>query len=180
MGIIHDMNSLINGELRDIEPTGPHETVAGSIACLIYVEIFCSNFNWLVPETCLIKSLYADVTALRPDVVVLDKAELGSKPLWQKEPVICKDSTNKPVAEVIITNWQDDYARKGEKYAFLKSAKLLDFGVSRLGKFAINRLSQATYFHHMVVKRGSLPAATVVSLGRANLFLPISQFTIAT
>ena len=93
MGIIHDMNSLINGELRDIEPTGPHETVAGSIACLIYVEIFCSNFNWLVPETCLIKSLYADVTALRPDVVVLDKAELGSKPLWQKEPVICKDST---------------------------------------------------------------------------------------
>jgi hypothetical protein len=123
------MNSLINGELRDIEPTGPHETVAGSTACLIYVEIFCSNFNWLVPETCLIKSLYAEITALRPNVVVLDKAELGSKPLWQKEPVIYKDSTNKPVAEVLITNWQDDYARKVEKYAFLKIAKLLDFGL---------------------------------------------------
>ena len=80
---------------------------------------------------------------------------------------------------MVIANWQDNYARNVEKYAFLKIAKLLDFGVSRLGKLAINRLSQATYFHHMVVKSGSLPAATV-SLGRANLFLPISQFTIAT
>ena len=76
---------LIDGKLRDIEPTGSHETVAGSIPGIIYVEIFCSNFKWLVPETCLIKPLYAEVTALRPDVVVLDKAELGSKPLWKKK-----------------------------------------------------------------------------------------------
>jgi Uma2 family endonuclease len=96
---------LIYGELRDIEPTGPHETVADSIAGRIYLEIFCSNFNWLVPETCLIKPLYAEVTALGSDVVVLDKAELGSKSLWPKEPVICKDSTNKLVAEVVTTNW---------------------------------------------------------------------------
>jgi len=120
---------LIDGELRDIEPSGSHETVAGSIAGIIYVEIFCSNFNWLVPETCLIKPLYAEATALRPDVVVLDKAELGSKPIWQKELVIGKDSTNKLVAEVVITNWQDNYARKVEKYAFLKIAKLLACGI---------------------------------------------------
>jgi Uma2 family endonuclease len=114
---------LIDGELRDIEPTDPHETVAGSIAGIIYVEIFCSNFNWLVPETCLIKPLYPEATALRPDVVVLDKTELGSKPIWQEEPMICKDSTNKLVAEVVITTWQDNYARKVEEYAFLKMAK---------------------------------------------------------
>lgn len=95
---------LIDGELRDLESTGPHETVVGSIAHRIYLEFFCSNFNWLVPETCLIKSLYPELTALRPDVVVLDKAELGSKPLWQKDPVICKDSVNKLVAEIVITN----------------------------------------------------------------------------
>ena len=67
--------------------TKRHEAVAGSIARRIYVEIFRGNFNWLVPKTCLIKPLYAEATALRPDVVVLDKAELGSEPLWQKEPV---------------------------------------------------------------------------------------------
>jgi Uma2 family endonuclease len=114
---------LIDGELRDIEPTGLHETVAGSIVGIIYVENFCSNFNWLLSETCLIKPLYAEATALRPYVVLLDKAELGSKPLWQKKPGICKDSTNKLIAEVVITNWQDDYARKVEEYAFLKIAK---------------------------------------------------------
>jgi Uma2 family endonuclease len=109
---------LIDGELRDIEPTGPHETVVGSIAGRIYLEIFCSNFNWLVPETCLIKSLYTALTALRPDVVVLDKAELGSKPLWPKKPVICKDSINKLVAEIVITSWQDNYAKKSGKIRF--------------------------------------------------------------
>jgi len=116
-------DELIDGELRDIEPTGLHETVTGSIAGIIYVENFFSNFNWLLSEACLIKPLYAEATALRPDVVLLDKAELGNKPLWQKAPVICKDSTNKLIAEVVITNWQDDYARKVEKYAFLKIAK---------------------------------------------------------
>ncbi|AFZ10668.1 protein of unknown function DUF820 (plasmid) [Oscillatoria nigro-viridis PCC 7112] len=120
---------LIDGELRDRSPTGPHEAVAGSIAGRIYVEIFRGNFNWLVPKTCLIKPLYAEATALRPDVVVLDKAELSSEPLWQKEPVICKDSTIKLVAEVVSTNWQDNYAIKVEEYAFLKIAEywIVDF-----------------------------------------------------
>lgn len=110
---------LMDGELRDMEPTGPHEAVAGSIAGRIYVEIFRDNFNWLVPKNCLIKPLYAEATALRPDVVVLDKSELCQEPLWQKEPVISNGSTIKLVAEVVSTNWQDDYARKVEEYAFL-------------------------------------------------------------
>ncbi|MEH2240871.1 Uma2 family endonuclease [Nostoc sp.] len=110
---------LIDGQLRDMEPTGLHEAVAGSIAGRIYVEIFNSNFNWLVPKTCLIKPPAAEATALRPDVIVLDKAELNKEPLWQKEPIICKGSTIKLVAEVVSTNWQDDYARKLEEYAFL-------------------------------------------------------------
>ncbi|GAX44953.1 hypothetical protein NIES4075_59720 [Tolypothrix sp. NIES-4075] len=37
---------LIEGELREMEPTSPHEAVAGSIAGRIYVEIFRANFNW--------------------------------------------------------------------------------------------------------------------------------------
>jgi len=110
---------LIDGQLRDMEPTGPHESLAGSIAGRIYVEIFNSNLNWLVPKSCLIKPPAAVATALRPDVIVLDKAELSKEPLWQKEPIICNGSTIKLVAEVVSTNWQDDYARKVEEYAFL-------------------------------------------------------------
>ncbi|MBH8565842.1 Uma2 family endonuclease [Nostoc sp. CENA67] len=120
---------LIDGELRDMEPTGPHEAVAGTIAGRIYVEIFNSNFNWLVPKNCLIKPPAAEATALRPDVIVLDKAELSKEPLWQKEPIICNGSTIKLVVEVVSTNWQDDYARKVEEYAFLNIPKywIVDF-----------------------------------------------------
>jgi Uma2 family endonuclease len=110
---------LIDGELRDMEPTGTHEEVAGSIVGKIYVEIFRSHLNWLIPKTCLIKPLAAEATALHPDVIVLDQDELSREPLWEKEPIICQGNTIRLVAEVVNTNWQDDYARKVEEYAFL-------------------------------------------------------------
>ena len=120
---------LIDGEIRDMQPSGPHEAVAGSIAGRIYVEIFRNNFNWLIPKNCLVKPLFAEATALRPDVTVLDKSELIKEPLWQKEPIICNGSTIKLVAEVVSTNWQDDYARKVEEYAFLNISEywIVDF-----------------------------------------------------
>ncbi|MBW4592740.1 MAG: Uma2 family endonuclease [Brasilonema angustatum HA4187-MV1] len=130
---------LIDGELRDMEPTGPHEEVAGNIAGRIYTEILRTHLNWLIPKTCLIKHPRAEATALRPDVIVLDKEKLAKEPLWQKEPIICNGNTIKLVAEVVSqcvarvprveatdepvrvsTNWQDDYARKVEEYAFLE------------------------------------------------------------
>jgi Uma2 family endonuclease len=120
---------LIDGELRDMEPTGPHEEVAGNIAGRIYTEIIHNNLNWLIPKNCLIKPLAAEATALRPDVIVLDKAKLNQEPLWQKEPIICNGNTIKLVAEVVSTNWQDDYARKIEEYAFLEISEywIVDF-----------------------------------------------------
>ncbi|MBE9055801.1 Uma2 family endonuclease [Sphaerospermopsis sp. LEGE 08334] len=111
---------LIDGELRDMEPTGPHEEVAGNIAGRIYTQIIHHKLNWLIPKTCLIKPPAAEATALRPDVIVLDKNQLSQEPLWQKEPIICNGKTIKLVAEVVSTNWQDDYARKIEEYAFLE------------------------------------------------------------
>jgi Uma2 family endonuclease len=120
---------LIDGELRDMEPTGPHEEVAGNIAGRIYTEIIHNNLNWLIPKNCLIKPLAGSATALRPDVIVLDKAKLNQEPLWQKEPIICNGNTIKLVAEVVSTNWQDDYARKIEEYAFLEIPEywIIDF-----------------------------------------------------
>lgn len=110
---------LIDGELRDMEPTGPHEAVAGKIAGKIWAEIFREDRNWLIPQNCLIKPPAAQATALRPDVIVFDENELPQEPLWQREPIIMNGSTIKLVIEVISTNWQDDYARKVEEYALL-------------------------------------------------------------
>lgn len=110
---------LIDGELRDLEPTGPHESVAGKLAGRIYAEILRLGLPWTIPKTCLIKPPATAATALRPDVIVLDETALAAEPLWQREPIITSGQAVKLVAEVVSSNWQDDYARKVEEYALL-------------------------------------------------------------
>lgn len=113
-----DRYELIDGELIDLEPTGPHEQVAAFIARKLNVQIDLGDLPWFIPFRCLIQPL-APVTALRPDVVVLDRIALAQEPLWQQEPVITLGSSVKFVAEVVSTNWQNDYARKVNDYAEL-------------------------------------------------------------
>ncbi|PPT10603.1 hypothetical protein CKA32_004996 [Geitlerinema sp. FC II] len=110
---------LIDGELRDMEPTGPHETVAGNLSGYLFAEIQTSRQPWILPKNCLIQPPASEATALRPDVIVLDETQLHAEPLWQQEPIICNGNSIKWVAEVVSTNWQDDYARKIEEYALL-------------------------------------------------------------
>jgi len=147
---------FIDGELRDMEPTPAHEAVAGSLAGRIYAEILRLNLNWLIPKNCLIKPPAAEATALRPDVIVLDKQELSHEPLWQQEPIICNGNTVKLVVEVISTNWQDDYARKVEEYALLGIPEywIADFrglgGIQFIGKpkqptFTVYQLLEDSY-----------------------------------
>lgn len=109
---------LADGELIDMEPTGPHETVGGKLATQIGMAITQERFPWFIPRTCLIRP-FADVaTARRPDVVVLDETMLASEP-WEREPVITLGRSIKLVVEVVSTNWETDYARKAEEYALL-------------------------------------------------------------
>ncbi|NET82851.1 MAG: Uma2 family endonuclease [Moorea sp. SIO1F2] len=109
---------LIDGELIDMEPTGPHEEVAGFVGRKLNVEIDRGYPDYVIPYRCLIK-LLATQTAFRPDVIVLDRTRLVNEPLWQKEPVITLGTSIKLVVEVVSTNWQNDYARKVEDYAIL-------------------------------------------------------------
>jgi Uma2 family endonuclease len=67
----------------------------------------------------LISPLADVATARRPDVVVLDETVLSHEPLWEREPVITLGRSIKLVVEVVSTNWETDYARKLEEYAFL-------------------------------------------------------------
>jgi Uma2 family endonuclease len=110
---------LIDGELRDMEPTGPHESVAGKLAGRLFAEILHLNLQWTIPKNCLIRPPSTEATALRPDVVVLDENVLAAEPLWEKQPILTSGKAIRLVAEVVSTNWQDDYARKVEEYALL-------------------------------------------------------------
>jgi Uma2 family endonuclease len=147
---------LIDGELRDLEPTGPHELVAGNIAGRLYAAILQVQQPWIVPKNCLIQPPAAMATVLRPDVIVLDEVTLAQEPLWQKEPIVCSGASIKLVAEVTSSNWQDDYARKVEEYAFLEIPEywIADFrglgGIRFIGSpkqptFTVNTLVNGSY-----------------------------------
>jgi Uma2 family endonuclease len=131
---------LIDGELRDMEPTGPHESTSGKLAGRLFAEILRLNLRWTIPKNCLIRPPDTEATALRPDVIVLDEAELANEPLWEKQPILTSGKAIRLVAEVVSTNWQDDYARKVEDYAVLGIPEywIVDFrglgGIAFIGK----------------------------------------------
>jgi Uma2 family endonuclease len=113
-----DRSELIDGEIFDLEPTGPHEEVAAFIDRKLNVQIDNLELPYFLPQRCLIKPL-GDWTGLRPDLVVLDRNQLTSEPLWSREPIITLGSSVKLVVEVVSGNWQNDYARKVDEYAIL-------------------------------------------------------------
>ncbi|MBW4518617.1 MAG: Uma2 family endonuclease [Scytolyngbya sp. HA4215-MV1] len=131
---------LIDGELRDMEPTGPHESTSGKLAGRLFVEILRLNLSWTIPKNCLIRPPDTEATALRPDVIVLDEADLVEEPLWEKQPILTRGKAIRLVAEVVSTNWQDDYARKVEEYSLLGIPEywIVDFrglgGIAFIGK----------------------------------------------
>lgn len=91
-----DSNSyeLIDGELTDMEPTGPHEEVSAFLGRKLNVEIDRLDLPYFLPPRCLIKVL-GTATAFCPDAIVLDRTRLIHEPLWQQEPVITSGSSIK-------------------------------------------------------------------------------------
>ena len=66
-----------------------------------------------------IRSGKLGMTAFRPDVAVIDRDELTKEMLWSDQSILTLGSSIKFVAEVVSSNWQNDYSRKVEDYAAL-------------------------------------------------------------
>ena len=110
---------LIDGEVFNLEPTGQHEEVAALITAKICVQIDQLSLPWFVLQRGLFRPSNVSITAFRPDVMVLDRTEVAKESLWQEQSIITMGSSIKFVAEVVSSNWQNDYARKVEDYAAL-------------------------------------------------------------
>jgi Uma2 family endonuclease len=110
---------LIDGEVFDLEPTGPHEEVSAFITAKICVQIDGADLPWFVLQRGLLRPSNIGITAFRPDVAVVDQDELTKEPLWSEQSILTLGSSIKFVAEVVSSNWQNDYARKVEDYAVL-------------------------------------------------------------
>lgn len=136
----HPRYELADGELIDMEPTGPHETVSGKLATQLGIAILAAKLPWFIPRTCLIRPFAETPTIRRPDIIVLDETALIHEPLWEREPVITLGRSIKLVVEVVSTNWETDYARKVEEYALLGIPEywIVDYrglgGVAFIGK----------------------------------------------
>jgi Uma2 family endonuclease len=137
---------LADGELIDMEPTGPHEAVGGKLATKIGMAMSDTQYPWFIPRTCLIQPFSDVITARRPDVIVLDETMLSSEPLWEKEPIVTLGRSIKLVVEVVSTNWENDYARKLEEYALLSIPEYWIVDYRGLGGIAfIGRPKQPTF-----------------------------------
>ena len=110
---------LIDGEVFNLEPTGQHEEVAALITVKICVQIDQLSLPWFVLQRGLFRPSNVSITAFRPDVMVVDRTEVAKESLWQEQSIITMGSSIKFVAEVVSSNWQNDYARKVEDYAAL-------------------------------------------------------------
>ena len=111
---------LADGELLDMDPTGPHEMVAGKVSTRLGTEIDRLGYPWFIPKSCLLRPFSDQATARRPDAIVLDETALVNEPFWNYEPVITQGKSVKLVVEVVSTNWENDYARKVEEYALFR------------------------------------------------------------
>ncbi len=109
---------LIDGEVFDLEPTGKHEEIVAFIDRKLNVRIDNLELPYFVLQRGIIK-LLGDRIGFRPDIMVVDESVLTSEPLWAKESILTLGSSIKFVAEVVSSNWQNDYARKVEDYALL-------------------------------------------------------------
>ena len=114
---------LIDGEVFDLEPTGPHEQVAGFITKKTCVQIDLLDLPWVVLQRPLFRPPDIDMTAFRPDVAVIDETQLNQEPFWQEQSILTRGHSIKMVVEVVSSNWQNDYSRKLEDYETLGIAE---------------------------------------------------------
>jgi Uma2 family endonuclease len=110
---------LIDGEVFDLEPTGLHEQVSGFITKHICFQIVTAQLPWIVLQRPLLRPPQIDMTAFRPDVAAIDEVALEDELIWPDQSILTSGNSVKFVAEVVSSNWQNDYSRKFEDYAVL-------------------------------------------------------------
>ena len=172
---------LIDGEVFDLEPTGLHEEVAAFITTKVCVQIDHAGLPWFVLQRGLLRPSDQAMTAFRPDVAVVNREELTKELLWTDQSILTLGSSIKFVAEVVSSNWQNDYARKVEDYAALGIPEywIADYaglgGTRHIGKPKRPTLSICTLMdgeYEIQQFRGS---QTIVSPTFSNLTLTAEQ-----
>jgi Uma2 family endonuclease len=109
---------LMDGEVIAVRPRGEHEEVTSLLTRKLDREVERLDLPWFIPKTCCVKPA-GILDGYVPDLIVLDRVQLSSEPLWKRASTITRGVSARLVIEVASTNWQDDYAKKLEDYEIL-------------------------------------------------------------
>lgn len=110
---------LHNGEIVEMsQPIGEHEEVIGFSASELTAEFRKLNLPYFIPGQALVKPPESD-SAYSPDILILNRPNLASEPLWKKFSTVTQGASIPFVVEVVSTNWQDDYIKKVGEYELI-------------------------------------------------------------
>jgi Uma2 family endonuclease len=123
---------LADGELIDMDPTGPHETVSGKLATKIGIAITTEQLLWFIPRTCLIRPFSDTATARRPDIVVLDETALGNEPFWEKNQSLLWDVRSNSLLKSLVRIGKRTMLEKWKNTRF---SAFLNIGLGTIGKY---------------------------------------------
>ncbi|MBW4629938.1 MAG: Uma2 family endonuclease [Brasilonema octagenarum HA4186-MV1] len=127
------------------QPLGDHEDITGFLTLEIAVEIKRLKLPYSIPKTALVKPPESE-SGYSPDVLILNRPNLATEPLWKKESTVTQGASIPLVVEVVSqcvarvprvvdarraasrrvatdepvrvsTNWRDDYYKKYGEYS---------------------------------------------------------------
>jgi Uma2 family endonuclease len=122
---------LMGGEVVEVRPRGEHEEIISVLTRKLDREIERLNLPWFNLRNCCVKPA-SNLDGYVLDLVVINRTQLVSEPLWKKASTITSGTSATLVIEVVSTNWADDYAKKLEDYELLGIAEywIVDYRAS--------------------------------------------------
>lgn len=96
-------------------PTGSHEAIVGFLSLELGIHCRQHHPQWFLPLSATVKP-NRDGNGYKPDLIILDQAQLPNEPLWSKRSSILNGTSIPLIIEIVSTNWRDDYDRKLADY----------------------------------------------------------------
>lgn len=110
---------LHNGKIVEMsQPIGDHEEVIGFLASELTAEFRRLKFPYFIPKQVLVQPP-ENKSAYSPDILILNRSNLASEPMWKKFSTVTQGASIPLVVEVVSTNWQDDYIKKVGEYELI-------------------------------------------------------------
>ncbi len=131
---------LHNGNIIEMaQPLGEHEEVKGFLTIKLSVTIDRLNLPYFIANQSIIKPIGKD-SGYFPDILVINRANLGNEKLWQKESTLSLAASIPLVVEIVSTNWRDDYYLKYADYEEMGIQEywIIDYGALGGRKFVGN------------------------------------------